>query len=157
MASDHQAGGSNPSGRACNDVRRVGQGGGHPIISMTVVATTGSRFSDFAPYVAAVDDAGTVAFQATLQGSGTSVFLGSGGPVAQVAGIAALAGVSSHTDLNGAGAISFYGDLAGGGHGVLLHRDGRPGACHRVSHRQVDASADSEVRRVPKAVATTPA
>jgi len=92
---------------------------------MTVIATTGSRFSDFAPYVASVNDAGIVAFQATLEGGGTGVFMGSGGPVAPVAGLVSLAGVTSHPDLNGAGAVSFYGNLAGGGQSVFLHRDGR--------------------------------
>lgn len=107
------------------EVPRERKGGGHQIHSRTVIATTGGRFSDFMPYVASVNDAGIVAFQATLQGSGTGVFLGSGGPVAQVAGLISLAGVTSHPDLNGAGAISFYGTLAGGGQGVFLHRDGR--------------------------------
>jgi hypothetical protein len=90
-----------------------------------VIATTGDRFSDFAPYVASVNDAGIVAFQAALEGGGTGVFTGSGGPVAQVAGAAILAGVTSHPDLNGLGALSFYADLAGGGQGVFLRRDGR--------------------------------
>jgi hypothetical protein len=35
---------------------------------MTVIATAGERFSDFAPYVASVDDAGLAAFQAALRG-----------------------------------------------------------------------------------------
>jgi hypothetical protein len=38
------------------------------MFSWTVIATTGEKFSDFAPYVASVNDAGTVAFQAALQG-----------------------------------------------------------------------------------------
>jgi len=95
------------------------------MFSWTVIATTGERFSDFAPYVASVNDAGTVAFQAALQGGGTGVFTGSGGAVAEVAGSALLACVTSHPDLNGAGATSFYGDLLGGGQGVFLLRDGR--------------------------------
>ena len=31
------------------------------------IADTSDRFSDFAPYVASINDAGTVAFQATLR------------------------------------------------------------------------------------------
>jgi len=89
-----------------------------------VIASTGERFSDFAPYVASVNDAGTVAFQAALRSGGTGVFTGSGGAVAEDAGPALLAGVTSHPDLNGAGATSFYGDLPGGGQGVFLLRDG---------------------------------
>jgi hypothetical protein len=91
----------------------------------TVIATTGERFSDFAPYVASVNDAGTVAFQAALRGGGSGIFTGSGGVVADAAGPALLAGVTSHPDLNGEGATSFYGDLPGGGQGVFLLRDGR--------------------------------
>ena len=92
---------------------------------MTVIATTGERFSDFAPYVASVNDAGRVAFQAALRGGGTGVFAGSGGAVTEAAGPALLRGVTSHPDLNGAGAMSFYGDIADGGEGVFLLRDGR--------------------------------
>ena len=95
------------------------------MFSWTVIATTGERFSDFAPYVASVNDAGIVAFQAALQGGGTGVFTGSGGAVAEAAGPALLAGVTSHPDLNGVGATSFYGDLPGGRQGVFVVRDGR--------------------------------
>jgi len=95
------------------------------VVSWTVIATTGEQFSDFAPYVAAVNDAGTVAFQAALRSGGTGVFTGNGGAVARAAGRAVLAGVTSHPDLNGAGATSFYADLAGGGQGVFFVRDGR--------------------------------
>lgn len=95
------------------------------MVSWTVIATTGERFSDFAPYVASVNDAGTVAFQAALRRGGTGVFTGSGGAVAEAAGLALLAGVTSHPDLNGAGDTSFYGELPGGDQGVFLLRDGR--------------------------------
>jgi hypothetical protein len=78
---------------------------------LTVIASAGERFSEFAPYVASVNDAGTVAFQAALRGGGTGVFTGSGGAVEEAAGSALLAGVTSHPDLNNAGAMSFYGDL----------------------------------------------
>src|SRR5437870_12879537 len=85
------------------------------MFSCRVIATTGELFSDFAPYVASVNDAGTVAFQAALRGGGTGVFTGSGGAVAQAAAPSLLAGVTSHPDLNDDGATSFYGDLPGGG------------------------------------------
>jgi hypothetical protein len=48
------------------------------MFSRTVIATTGERFSDFAPYVASVNDAGIVAFQAELRTGGTRVFTGNG-------------------------------------------------------------------------------
>ena len=95
------------------------------MFSWTVIATTGEQFSDFAPYVASVNDAGTVAFQAALWGGDTGVFTGSGSAVAEAAGPSFLAGVTSHPDLNAAGATSFYGELRGGGQGVFLLRDGR--------------------------------
>src|SRR5439155_23562415 len=95
------------------------------MFSLTVIATTGERFCEFAPYVASVNDAGTVAFQAAFRGGGTGVFTGSGGAVEEAARWALLAGVTSHPDLNNAGAMSFYGDLRGGGQGVFLVRDGR--------------------------------
>jgi hypothetical protein len=89
-----------------------------------VIATTGERFSDFAPYVASVNDAGLVAFQAELRGGGTGLFTGSGGVVEELVGPGLLAGVTSHPDLNGSEFACFYGDLLGGGHGVFILRDG---------------------------------
>src|SRR5205823_14949672 len=95
------------------------------MFSLTVIATTGERFSAFEPYVPSVNDAGTVAFQAELRGGGTGVFSGTGGAVTEVVGPDLVAGVTSHPDLNNSGAMSFYGDLEGGGEGVFLLRDGR--------------------------------
>jgi hypothetical protein len=94
------------------------------VFSWTVIAATGDRFTSFEPYVPSVNDAGTVAFQAALQDGRTRVFAGSGGTADEVAGAAALAGVTSHPDLNNAGAVSFYGDLTGGGQGVFILHDG---------------------------------
>lgn len=94
------------------------------MFSLTAIASTGERFSDFAPYVASANDAGTVAFQAALQSGSTGVFTGSGGAVAEASGPALLAGVTSHPDLNDAGDMSFYGNLTGGGQAVFLLRDG---------------------------------
>jgi hypothetical protein len=86
---------------------------------LTVIATTGERFGDFAPYVASVNNAGTVAFQAALREGGTGVFIGDGGQVESVAGVDGLT-VSSHPDLNNEGATSFYTD-----DGVVLVREDR--------------------------------
>jgi hypothetical protein len=95
------------------------------MFSRTVIATTGERFTDFAPYVASVNDEDTVAFQAALRGGGTGVFTGNGGAIAEVSGPSLLAGVTSHPDLNNSGATSFYGEFADGAQGVFLLRDGR--------------------------------
>jgi hypothetical protein len=99
--------------------------GNEPRFSWTVIASTGERFSDFAPYVASVNDEDTVAFQAALRAGGTGVFTGDGAAIAEVAGPTLLAGVTSHPDLNSSGATSFYGELADGAQGVFLLRDGR--------------------------------
>ncbi len=95
------------------------------MVSLTLIAATGERFADFAPYVASVNDGGTVAFEAALVGGGTGVFTGSGGTVEQAAGLDSVAGVTSHPDLDDSGATSFYGDMRGGGQGVVMMRDAR--------------------------------
>jgi hypothetical protein len=89
-----------------------------------VIATTDERFRSFAPYVASVNDAGKVAFQAALQDGGSGVYAGAGGDVVELVGSGLLAGVTSHPDVNRAGATSFYADLRGSGQGVCLLRDG---------------------------------
>jgi len=93
--------------------------------SLTVVAVTGERFSTFAPYVASVNDAGLVAFQAALRDGGSGVFAGDGGEVEELVGRSLHSGVTSHPDVNGAVDTSFYGELPRGGQGTFLHRDGR--------------------------------
>jgi hypothetical protein len=91
---------------------------------LTIVAATGERFSDFSPYVASVNDAGTVAFQAALTAGGSGVFKGEGSDVEEVAGPDLLDAVTSHPDLSNEGATSFYGDVSGGGQGAFLLLDG---------------------------------
>ena len=95
------------------------------MFSLTVVATTGERFSGFAPYVASVNDAGLVAFQAALWDGGSGVFAGDGGEVEELVAQSFHAGVTSHPDLNNARDTSFYGELPRGGQGAFLYRDGR--------------------------------
>jgi hypothetical protein len=95
------------------------------MFSMTVIASTADQFSDFTPYVASVNDAGTVAFQAALQGGGTGLFTGSGGSVARVAGPDLVAAVTSHPDLNGSGVFCFYGKHVDGAAAIFLVSDGQ--------------------------------
>jgi hypothetical protein len=90
------------------------------MFSLTVIASTGDRFADFAPYVASVNEAGVVAFQAALSDGSMSVFVGSGDADAEAAGPTPLGGVSSHPDLNDAGDTTFYGVYEDGGNGVFL-------------------------------------
>ena len=95
------------------------------MVSITVVAATGERFSGFAPYVASVNDAGIVAFQAALRDGGSGVFAGDGRDVEELVGRSLLAGITSHPDLNTGRDTSFYGELPRGGQGAFLHREGR--------------------------------
>jgi hypothetical protein len=98
--------------------------GDKPRFSWTVIATAEDRFSDFAPYVASVNDEATVAFQAALRGGGAGVFTGNGGAIKQLVGPDLLAGVTSHPDRNESGATCFYGTAIDGAEGVfLLHED----------------------------------
>jgi len=92
---------------------------------LTVIAATGERFGDASPYVASVNDSGTVAFQGALRSGGSGVFTGSGGEVAEAVGPDRVSGVTSHPDLNNAGKLSFYGELLGGGQAAFLLRDGQ--------------------------------
>lgn len=53
--------------------------------SLAVVAETGDQFADFTPYVAAIDDDGTVVFSATLTEGGSGVFRSDVGRITTVA------------------------------------------------------------------------
>lgn len=99
-----------------------------PDVRFTLIADTSDRFSDFAPYVPSVNDAGLVAFQAALQGGGMGVFTGDGGPPATVVETpdSDFAAIDSHPDINNGALVSFYGRLKTGRHGVFLIRDGEP-------------------------------
>jgi len=97
---------------------------------LTPIATTDGRLLDFAPYVAAVDDEGRVAFQATLADGHTGVFAGDGGRVADIAvstsATCPARVFASHPDLDGSGRLSVYATLKDGAEAVLrLHPDGR--------------------------------
>jgi len=95
------------------------------MVSWTVIATTGERFSSFGPYVASVNGAGTVAFQAVRSDGGTGVFTSSGEGVTEIGLPSSIGGVTSHPDVNDTAATSFYGDLAIGGQAVFVVQNGR--------------------------------
>lgn len=86
----------------------VHSGRGTPY-TLVRVAETGARFTDFAPYVAAINDDGLVAFQAATPG-GTGVFTSGGTRIDTVAesGSGPLCSVCSHADLNQRGECCFY-------------------------------------------------
>src|SRR5215813_3072753 len=89
--------------------------------SFTVIAESGERFADFAPYVASINDAGTVAFQAALLGGGTGLFAGDGHELRTIADSrdGQFRDFYSHPDIDSAGAVSFYGTLMSGESGVF--------------------------------------
>ena len=91
------------------------------------IADTTDRFLDFAPYVASVNDAGTVAFQATLRGGETGIFTGSGGDVVAVAEstTSVVRRFCSHPDLDNEGSSCVYGEFASGGAGLVVFEGGR--------------------------------
>jgi hypothetical protein len=94
--------------------------------SLSPVAETGERFTDLSPYVAAINNGGGVAFQASLQEGGSGVYVSDGNTIATIveSGDGLLREVCSHPDLNSDRAACFYGELDSGDRAVLLARDG---------------------------------
>jgi hypothetical protein len=105
-----------------------------PGSALTLVADTTARFADFAPYVGAAGDDGTVTFQAALKDGGAGIFAGDGGPVATVFATAGgpFADVFSHADAGPGGAACAYAHLARGGSAVIRVVGGRAVAIART-------------------------
>lgn len=95
--------------------------------TLTAVADTSDRFTDFTPYAVSLNDGGVVAFQATVRGGGSGVYTGSGGPISTVIDSATglLSNVCSHPDINQGGSACVYASFKSGGRGVVLVRDGQ--------------------------------
>lgn len=93
---------------------------------MAKVAESGERFRDFGPFVPSINDAGVVAFQATLAGGESGVFVCDGSGVREVVSSAGgrFAEIVSHPDIGVGGDVCFYATLAGGGRGVFVVRGG---------------------------------
>jgi hypothetical protein len=93
---------------------------------LTPIATNDDRFVDFAPYVPAINDAGIVAFQATLPDGQSGLFTSDGAAIAEVAVTASAAcpvrQFASHPDINLAGSLAVYATLKSGAEAVLLLR-----------------------------------
>ena len=92
---------------------------------LTRIADTRDRFSDFAPYVASINDHGVVAFQAALRDGGTGVFTGDGGPIVTVATGDDFGRFYSHPDIDNEHCSSFYAETRSGNQGVFVAREGR--------------------------------
>ena len=95
--------------------------------SLTTIAESGQRFRDFRPYVAAINDDGLVAFQATLARGETGIFVGRGGPVTTLCESGGnLRSIDSHPDIDASGRCCSYGTDRSGRRGVFMLTDGRP-------------------------------
>ena len=94
---------------------------------ITPIADTSGEFHDFAPFVPAVNDAGTVAFQATLLGGMSGVFIGGTGTVPTMLLMATdpYSSICSHPDIDASGGIVCYADLPTGERAVVVSADGR--------------------------------
>lgn len=77
---------------------------------LTVIAETGTRFSDFAPYVASINNKGIVAFQAARTGGGTGIYTGDGEKVSSILETdeAGYCDFNSHPDINDHNEICCY-------------------------------------------------
>lgn len=73
--------------------------------AFTLIAESGGEWADFSPYVAAINDAGTVAFRARRSTGGTGLFVGDGGALQEL-GIPA-GELIGHPDLDNSGSLSF--------------------------------------------------
>ena len=73
-----------------------------------IVAETGDRFASFAPYVPAIANDGTVAFQAELRAGSTGVYVWQSGALLELARDPGVEFVS-HPDLNVTGDVCVYG------------------------------------------------
>ncbi|MGE5413035.1 MAG: hypothetical protein ACM3NW_02590 [Syntrophomonadaceae bacterium] len=89
-------------------------------MTFTLIASTGAHFASFGPYVASVNDAGVVAFAATLPDGTSGVFTGTGEEVREAPLPADVRAVRSHPDINDEGALSVYVELATGEQRVVL-------------------------------------
>jgi hypothetical protein len=99
-------------------------------LRLTVLAQNKAGITDFRPYVPSINDAGVVAFQATLEDGHTAVLTHDGSGVTTVATtVSANSPVqcfSSHPDINSAGQICIYAHMTRGHDAVvMLEPDGR--------------------------------
>lgn len=100
---------------------------------LTLIAETSSRFLDFAPYVPAMADGGSVLFQAALPGGHSGIFFGSGGPVSSIAESRAdpnspFAQARSHPATDHRGSVCFYAETRPGANSLMLVKNGAPQA-----------------------------
>ena len=91
---------------------------------LTPIATSGDRYARFSPYVASVNDAGLVAFQAERADGTHAVCLGDGRAVDETPLGEGIVAVTSHPDVNTRGDVSFYAEDPSGGGAVVTALEG---------------------------------
>ena len=106
----------------------------HPY-TLIPAAETGERFSDFFPYVASINNLGTVAFQAALADGGSGVFTSRDSAIDVIADhttalitpitpITAITAITSHPAIADDGSICFYAAVTSGASAVMLLKRG---------------------------------
>jgi len=95
--------------------------------TLTPIADTSDRFTDFRPYAVSLNNHGVVAFQATVTGGDSGVYTVSGGQISAVADsdTGPLRNVCSHPDINQGESACFYASFKSGGREVVVVRDGQ--------------------------------
>ena len=85
------------------------------------------RFAGFAPYVASINEHGTVAFQAGLENDASGIFCGDGRTVTTLIDTrdGVVRHIFSHPAIDRRGAVSFYAELPSGQQGVFLLDQGQ--------------------------------
>lgn len=92
------------------------------LYGFTIIAETGDRFIDFSPYVASINNKGTVAFQAESANGITGIYSGDGvslNIISESAG-SKFKKFYSHPDINDNEEYCFYAELNTGTQGVFL-------------------------------------
>lgn len=92
---------------------------------LTPIADLSGGFEDFAPFVPSINDHGSVAFQARLQGGSSGVFIGTGGAVhpALTTVLGPYATICSHPDIDDREGIVCYATLGTGERVVVAAAD----------------------------------
>ena len=92
------------------------------LYGFTIIAETGDRFIDFSPYVASINNKGTVAFQAESANGITGIYSGDGVSLNTVIESAGneFKNFYSHPDINDNEEYCFYAELNTGAQGIFL-------------------------------------
>ncbi|GET41403.1 hypothetical protein MiSe_62150 [Microseira wollei NIES-4236] len=101
--------------------------------TLTKIADNSGILSGFPTAEPAINDSGTVAFDASLKAGGYGIFIGNGGaltPIADTSGIFSSfqnsdLGTRGVVDINNSGTVAFHANLDAGGKGIFTSKDGK--------------------------------